>query len=187
VVKLLIRPAPPTGPGPVTTSGQVATRHQASLFGGHTRGHQPQPSTFRLRWRSSQSLRRQPGEAWRPRLPGLRVSGWVRRDTATWTTLSSSGGGHRHGADLRSARTWFATTTDSCSTPPRSPSFAGQPQWHEVDQRAAALPDAAIAARSLADAVDDDVLFFASLGIALTPLTVSVIGIQPSRRHPPAC
>ena len=54
----LIRPAPPTGPGPVTTSGQVATRHEASHSGGHTRGHQPQPSTFRLRWRSSQSFRR---------------------------------------------------------------------------------------------------------------------------------
>jgi hypothetical protein len=41
VVKLLIRPAPPTGPGPVTASGQVAARHEASLSGGHTRGHQP--------------------------------------------------------------------------------------------------------------------------------------------------
>src|SRR3954447_24548738 len=41
VVKLLIRPAPPTGPGPVTTSGQVAPRHKASHSGGHTRGHQP--------------------------------------------------------------------------------------------------------------------------------------------------
>ena len=51
----------------------------------------------------------------------------------------------------------------------------------------AALTSSAIAARSLADAVDDDVLFFASLGIALTPLIVSVIGDQPSRRHPPAC
>ena len=38
----------------------------------------------------------------------------------------------------------------------------------------AARTSSAIAARSLADAVDDDVLFFASLGIALTPLTVSV-------------
>ena len=58
MVKLLIRPAPPTGPGPVSTSGQVAARHEASLSEGHTRGHQPQPSTFRLRWRSSQSFRR---------------------------------------------------------------------------------------------------------------------------------
>src|SRR3954452_20843162 len=41
MVKLLIRPAPPTGPGPVTASGQVATRHKASLSGGHTHGHQP--------------------------------------------------------------------------------------------------------------------------------------------------
>src|SRR4051795_10503345 len=41
VVKLLIRPAPPTGPGPATTSGQVAPRHKASHSGGHTRGHQP--------------------------------------------------------------------------------------------------------------------------------------------------
>lgn len=39
-------------------AGQVAARHKASLSGGHTRGHQPQPSTFRLRWRSSQSIRR---------------------------------------------------------------------------------------------------------------------------------
>ena len=29
MVKLLIRPAPPTGPGPMTASGQVATRHEA--------------------------------------------------------------------------------------------------------------------------------------------------------------
>src|SRR3954452_10802984 len=41
VVKLLIRPAPPTGPGPATTSGQVAPRHKASHSGGYTRGHQP--------------------------------------------------------------------------------------------------------------------------------------------------
>src|SRR3954453_2474574 len=41
VVKLLIRPAPPTGPGPATTSGQVAPRHEASHSGGRTRGHQP--------------------------------------------------------------------------------------------------------------------------------------------------
>src|SRR4051812_40439618 len=41
VVKLLIRPAPPTGPGPATTSGQVTPRHKASHSGGHTRGHQP--------------------------------------------------------------------------------------------------------------------------------------------------
>ena len=41
MVKLLIRPAPPTGPGPATTTGQVATRHEASHSGGHTRGHQP--------------------------------------------------------------------------------------------------------------------------------------------------
>ena len=57
-VKLLIRPAPPTGPGPATTSGQVAARHEASHNVGHTRGHQPQPSTIRLRKRSSQSQRR---------------------------------------------------------------------------------------------------------------------------------
>ena len=41
VVKLLIRPAPPTGPGPVTASGHVAPRHQASHSEGRTRGHQP--------------------------------------------------------------------------------------------------------------------------------------------------
>jgi hypothetical protein len=41
VVKLLIRPAPPTGPGPATASGHVAARHKASHSGGHTRGHQP--------------------------------------------------------------------------------------------------------------------------------------------------
>ena len=41
----------------MTTSGHVAPRHTASPSGGHTRGHQPQPSTFRLRWRSSQSFR----------------------------------------------------------------------------------------------------------------------------------
>jgi acyl-CoA reductase-like NAD-dependent aldehyde dehydrogenase len=35
-------------------TGQVAARHEASHSGGHTRGHQPQPSTFGLRWRSSQ-------------------------------------------------------------------------------------------------------------------------------------
>ena len=35
---------------PVTTSRQVAARHKASHSGGPTRGHQPQPSTFRLRW-----------------------------------------------------------------------------------------------------------------------------------------
>src|SRR5687768_2574193 len=58
MVRLLIRPAPPTGPGPATASGQVAARHEASHSGGHTRGHQPQPSTFGLRWRSSQTLRR---------------------------------------------------------------------------------------------------------------------------------
>jgi hypothetical protein len=38
MVKLLIRPAPPTGPGPATTSGQVAPRHQGqSLRGSHPR------------------------------------------------------------------------------------------------------------------------------------------------------
>ena len=30
--------------------------HEASHSGGHTRGHQSQPSTFWLHWRSSQSL-----------------------------------------------------------------------------------------------------------------------------------
>ena len=35
----------------------------------------------------------------------------------------------------------------------------------------------------LADAADDDVLSFASFGIELTPLNVSVLGIQPSRRR----
>jgi hypothetical protein len=40
VVKLLIRPPPPTGPGPATASGQVAPRHKASHSVGHTRSHQ---------------------------------------------------------------------------------------------------------------------------------------------------
>ena len=55
VVKLLIRPAPPTGPGPATASGQVASRHEASHNVGHTRDHHPQPTTIRLQARSSQS------------------------------------------------------------------------------------------------------------------------------------
>ena len=109
MVKLLIRPAPPTGPGPVTTSGQVATRHEASHSGGHTRGHQPQPSTFRLRWRSSQSYRRQPTTLASPRSVLLRTgqSSLVRRQTigagcrytpkvATWA-LPWPSGGEEHG------------------------------------------------------------------------------------------
>lgn len=64
VVKLLIRPAPPTGLGPATASGQVAPRHNASHSGGHARSRQPtahQPIIIRLQWRSSQSYRREPG------------------------------------------------------------------------------------------------------------------------------
>ena len=47
VVKLLIRPAPPTGPGSATTSGQVAARHESQSFrGSHPRSptHSPSPS-----------------------------------------------------------------------------------------------------------------------------------------------
>jgi hypothetical protein len=51
----------------------------------------------------------------------------------------------------------------------------------------AALASSAIAARSLADTVDDDVLFFASLGIALMPVIVLVNSDQSSRRQLPAC
>ncbi len=51
----------------------------------------------------------------------------------------------------------------------------------------AALTSSAIAARSRADALDDDVLFLASLGIALTPLIVSVISDQPSRQQLLTC
>src|SRR6478609_7575543 len=47
MVKLLIRPAPPTGPGPATTSGHVAARHESQSFrGSHPRSptHSPSPS-----------------------------------------------------------------------------------------------------------------------------------------------
>jgi hypothetical protein len=45
-VKLLIRPATPTGPGPVTTSGQVPSRARSqSNYGSHPRS--PAPSSVR--------------------------------------------------------------------------------------------------------------------------------------------
>jgi hypothetical protein len=59
VVKLLIRPAPPTGPGPATVSGQVAPRHKMPVTPRVTpAAANPQPITIRLQRRSSQSLRR---------------------------------------------------------------------------------------------------------------------------------
>ncbi len=41
VVKLLIRPVTPVGPGLATPNGQVAARHEASHVTGHVRDHQP--------------------------------------------------------------------------------------------------------------------------------------------------
>lgn len=37
-------------------SAAIRAPADARRSGGHTRGHQPQPGTFRLRWRSSQTL-----------------------------------------------------------------------------------------------------------------------------------
>jgi hypothetical protein len=63
VVKLLVRPAPSTGPGPATASGHVAPRHKMPVLPGVTPAiTNPQPTTIRLRKRSSQSYR--PEGAW---------------------------------------------------------------------------------------------------------------------------
>ena len=73
-VKLLIRPAPPTGPGPATTSGQVATKARSqSAEGSHSQppSHSPAPSGCEGiltvgRAGPHRGARRSPATRWRP-------------------------------------------------------------------------------------------------------------------------